>query len=187
MDEAVDHVEGEQADGDVDVEGVAPGVGVCEPAAESGAEDRGDDDSKAEERHGAAALAGREGLEQDGLGERLEGASAGSLDDPGGENEGESGGRSAGEAGQGEDGDAGHEEALAAELEGAPVACGQDDGVGDQIAGEHPGCLVGGGGEGAGDVREGDRGDGGVEHLHEGGEHDGRGDEPGIDAGGDLG
>ncbi len=32
-DEAVDHEEGEEADGDVDVEGVAPGVGVGEPAA----------------------------------------------------------------------------------------------------------------------------------------------------------
>ena len=87
----------------------------------------------------------------------------------------------------GEDGDAGHEEAFAAEFEGEPVAGGKDDGVGDQVAGEHPGGLVGGGGEGAGDVREGDRGDGGVQHLHEGGEHDGRGDEPGIDAGAAFG
>ncbi len=33
VDEAVDHEEGEDADGDVDVEGIAPGIGVGEPAA----------------------------------------------------------------------------------------------------------------------------------------------------------
>ena len=125
MDEAVDHEEGEQADGDVDVEGVSPGVGVGEPAAEGGAEDRGDDDAEAEDGHGGATLARGEGLEQDGLGERLEGSAAGALDDAGGENEGESGSRSAGEAGQGEDGDAGHEEALAAELEGNQLLAGR--------------------------------------------------------------
>ena len=96
------------------------------------------------------------------------------------------GGGSAGEAGGGEDGDAGHQEALAAEAEGEPVAGRQDDGVGDEVAGEDPGGLVGGGGERAGDVGQRDRGDGGVEHLHEGGEHDGRGNEPGIHALGDL-
>ena len=84
--------------------------------------------------------------------------------------------------GDGEDDDAGEEEALASEAEGEPVAGGEDDGVGDEIAGEHPGGFVVGGGERAGDVGEGDRGDGGVEHLHEGGQHDGDGDEPWIDA-----
>ena len=187
VDEAVDHVEGEYADGDVDVEGVSPGVCVCEPAAEGGAEDGGDDDAEAEESHGGPALAWREGLQHDGLGERLKSAAAGPLDDARDQDEGESGSRSAGEAGDGEDGDTAHEEALAAKLEGAPVAGGEDDGVGDQVAGEHPGCLVGGGGERTGDVGESDRGDGGVQHLHEGGKHDGRGDEPGIDSGGDLG
>ncbi len=98
----------------------------------------------------------------------------------------EGGGGSAGEAGDGEDDDAGDEEAFAAEAERAPVAGGEDDGVGDEIAGENPGGFVVGGGEGAGDVREGDRGDGGVKHLHEGGQHDGRGDEPGIDPLGDF-
>ena len=187
VDEAVDHEEREDADGDVDVEGVAPGVGVGEPAAEGGAEDGSDDDSEGEDGHGGAAFGGREGFEQDGLRERLEGSAAGSLDDAGEEHEAEGGGGSAGEAGDGEDGDAGHEEALAAEAEGEPVAGGKDDGVGDEVAGEDPGGFVGGGGERAGDVGERDRGDGGVEHLHEGGEHDGGGDQPGIYAVGDFG
>ena len=182
VDEAVDHVEREEADGDIDVEGVAPGIGVGEPAAEGGAEDGGDDDSEGEDGHGGAALFGREGFEEDGLGERLEGSAACALDDAGEEHEGEGGGGSAGEAGDGEDDDAGDEEALAAEPEGEPVAGGEDDGVGDEVAGEDPGGFVGGGGERTGDVRERDGGDGGVEHLHEGGQHDGGGDEPGIDA-----
>lgn len=48
----------------------------------------------------------------------------------------------------------------------------------DQIAGEHPSGFVGGGGETAGDVGKGDGSDGGVQHLHEGGQHDGGGDQP---------
>ncbi len=142
MNELVDHEQREDADRDVDVEGVAPGVGVGEPAAEGGAEDGGDDDTEGEDGHGGAAFGGREGLEEDGLREGLEGASAGSLDDAREEHEGEGGGGSAGEAGDGEDGDAGHEEALAAELERAPVAGGEDDGVGDEVGGEDPGGLV---------------------------------------------
>ena len=58
VDVAVDHVQRKDADGDVDVEGVAPGVGVGEPAAEGGAEDGGDDDAEGEDGHGGAALGG---------------------------------------------------------------------------------------------------------------------------------
>ena len=144
LDEAVDHEERQHADGDVDVEGVAPGVGVGEPAAEGGAEHGGDDDAEGEDGHGGAAFARREAFEQDGLREGLEGAAAGSLDDAGEQQEAEGGRGSAGEAGDGEDGDAGHEEALAAEAQGEPVGGGKDDGVGDEVAGEHPGGFVGG-------------------------------------------
>ena len=47
VNEAGDHEDGEDADGNVDVEGVAPAEGVGEPAAQRWAEDRGDDDSEA--------------------------------------------------------------------------------------------------------------------------------------------
>jgi hypothetical protein len=53
-------------------------------------------------------------------------------------------------------------------LEAHPPS-GKDDGVGDQVAGEDPGAFVGAGAERAGDVGQGDVGDGGVEHFHEGG------------------
>ena len=67
-DEAVDHEQGEDADGDVDVEGVAPGVGVGEPAPEGGAQNGRDDDSEGEDCHGGSAFFRRERLEEDGLG-----------------------------------------------------------------------------------------------------------------------
>ena len=152
VDEAADHDDGEDADGDVDVEGVAPGVGVGEPAAEGGAEDGGDDDSEGEDGHGGSAFGGREGFEEDGLGERLEGAAACALNDAGQQQEAEGGSGSAGEAGYGEDHDAGQEESLTAEFEGEPVTGGKNDGVGDEVAGENPGGFIVGGREGAGDV-----------------------------------
>ena len=76
--------------------------------------------------------------------------------------------------------DAGHVEALAADAVGEPAGDGQDDGAGDEVAGEDPGGLFLAGAERAGHVRQGDVGDGGVEHLHERGQRDGDGDEPGI-------
>ena len=79
-----------------------------------------------------------------------------------------------------EKGDAGHVEIFSAEAGGQPGADGQDDGVGNEIAGEDPGGFVGAGAEAAGNVWQGDVGDGGVEHLHEGGEGDGNGDQPGV-------
>ena len=48
----------------------------------------------------------------------------------------------------------------------------QDDRVGDQIGGHHPGRFVLADAHAAGDIGQRDIGDGGVEHLHEGGERD---------------
>ena len=182
VDEAGDHEDGENADGNVDVEGVAPTEGVGEPAAERGAEDGGDDDAEAIGGHGHGALCGGKAFEQDGLRERLQCAAAGALHDAGEQNDAERGRRSAEERGDGEDDDADEQEALAAEAAGEPVGGGQDDGVGDEVAGEHPGGFGVGGRERAGDVGQRDRGDGGVEHLHEGGQHDRDRDEPRVDA-----
>ncbi len=182
VDEAGDQDDGEQADGDVDVKGVAPTECVSEPAAEGGAENGGNDDAESVGGHGHGSLGGREALEQDGLGEGLKGAAACSLKDAGEENDAEGGGCSAEEGGDGEDDDAGEQEALASEAAGEPVGRGEDDGVGDEVAGEDPGGFGVGGGEAAGNVGQRHGGDRGVEHLHKGGEHDRDGDQPGIDA-----
>ena len=182
VDEAADHDDGENADGDVDVEGVAPAEGVGEPAAQGGAEHRRDHDAQAVGGHGLGALSERKAFEQDGLRKRLQRAAAGALHDARQQNDAQRGRRAAEERRDGEDDDAGEQEALAAEAAGEPVGGGQDDGVGDQVAGEHPGGLGVGGGERAGDVGQRHRGDGGVQHLHEGGQHDRDGDQPGVDA-----
>jgi hypothetical protein len=80
----------------------------------------------------------------------------------------------------GEEGDAGHVEALATEAVGEPAGDGQDDGRGDEVAGEDPGRFFLACTERAGDVGQGDVGDGGVEDLHEGGQGDSEGDRPRI-------
>ena len=139
-------------------------------------------DAQAIGGHGHGAFGDGEAFEQDGLREGLECAAACALHDAGEENDAERGSRSAKEGRDGEDGDADEQEALAAEAAGEPVGGGQDDGVGDQVAGEDPGGLGVGGGERTGDVGQGHRGDGGVEHLHEGGEHDGNDYQPRVDA-----
>ena len=182
VDEAGDHDDGEDADGDVDVKGVAPAEGIGQPAAEGGAEDRGDDDAKAVGRHGHGSLLDGETLKQDGLRERLQSAAAGALHDAGEQDDAERRGRPAKERGDGEDDDAGEQKALSAKAAGKPVGSGQNDGIGDQVAGEDPGGFRVGGREGSGDVGQGDRGNGGVKHLHKGREHDGDGDQPRVDA-----
>ena len=80
------------------------------------------------------------------------------------------------EAGYGE-----HQHALAAEEIGEPAGERQNDGVGDEIGSERPGGFVDRNGEAAGNVGERDVYDGGVQHFHEGAEHHGDGDDPGID------
>ena len=182
VDEACDEDDGENADRDVDVKGVAPTECVGEPAAEGGAENGRNDDAESVGGHGHGSLGGREALEQDGLRQGLKRAAACSLKDAGEQNDAEGRGCSAEERGDGEDDDAGEQEALAAEAAGEPVGGGEDDGVGDEVAGEDPGGFGVGGREAAGDVGQGHGGDGGVEHLHEGGEHDGDGDQPRVDA-----
>ena len=121
-------------------------------------------------------------FEQDGLRERLKCAAAGALQNAGKQDDTQRGSRATEERSDGKDGDADEQKALAAKAAGKPVGGGKDDGVGDQVAGEDPGGLGVGGRERAGDVRQGDRGNGGVQHLHKGGEHDGEGDQPRVDA-----
>src|SRR6266851_4209583 len=64
------------------------------------------------------------------------------------------------------------------------IAAGrQDDGIGDQIGGDHPGGFVLAHPHAARNVGQRHVGDRGVEHLHKTRERDQDGDQPGIDAG----
>ena len=85
------------------------------------------------------------------------------------------------EAGYGE-----HQHAFAAEKIGEPAGERQNDGVGDEIGSQRPGGFVDRYGKAAGNVRERDVYDGGVQHFHESAEHHGDGDDPGVDVGRSL-
>jgi hypothetical protein len=75
-----------------------------------------------------------------------------------------------------EQSETGHEEGFAAEHPSQKAAGRQDDGVGNQISGDHPGRFVLAHPHAAGNVGERDVGDGGVEHLHEARERNHEGD-----------
>ena len=83
----------------------------------------------------------------------------------------------------GEQRHAAHVEILAADDGREPAAQRQHDGIRDKIRSEDPGAFILPGGKAAGDVRQGDVGDGSVEHLHESRQRNGDGDDPGIDGG----
>ena len=180
FDDAVGEPEREEADGDIDEEDPVPVEVVGDPAAEGGADGWGDDDGHAVDGEGLAALFNGEGVCEDGLFGRCEAAAAGALQDAGDDEGAERGGDAAEEGADGEHGHAGHVETLAAEAVGEPAGDRKDDGRGDEIAGEDPGGFFLRCAQRAGDVRQGDVGDGGIEHLHEGGERDRERDDPGV-------
>ena len=63
---------------------------------------------------------------------------------------------------------------------GEPAADRQNDGIRDQIGGQHPRALVVARAQIPGHVRQGHVGDAGVEHLHEGCQRHNHGNQPGI-------
>ena len=183
MDEAAGEEEREDADGNVDEEDPAPVVVVGDPAAEDGADGRGSDDGDGVEREGGGAFGGRKGVDEDRLLDWSEATTADTLQDAREEHDAEGGSDATEKRRDGEERDAGHVVVPAAEDAGEPRGHGKDDGVSDEIGGENPGDFVVGAAETAGDVGERDISDGGVEQLHEGGEGDGEGYDPGIDDG----
>ncbi len=182
FDQARDEKESEDADGNVDEEDPAPGEVVGDPAAERGADGWREHGDEAVEREGLSALVRLERVGHDGLRHGLHAAAACSLNDAKDQQHGKRRRGAAEETGNGEDGDAEDEEVAPAHQARRPSAERQHDGVGDQIAGQHPRALIGAGAEAAGDMRQRDVGDGGVEHLHESGQSHGGSDQPGIDA-----
>ena len=173
-----------RADGDVDVEDPAPGVVVGDPAAEGGAEHGRAHDGDGVDGHRHAALVAGEEVGENGLHGGLKASASEALQHAKDDQQAERRGDAAERGEDREHRDRDEVEVLAADDRGDPAADGEDDRVGDEIAGEHPGALVLRGGEAAGDVREGYVGDGGVEHLHERAHGDDEGDDPGIEGAG---
>ena len=128
-----------------------------------------------------ALFFGGEGIEEDALAGGLEAAAGKPLEDAAGDEHGKADGEAAEGGSEGEDEDREEEVIAPAEAERYPAGDGEDDGVGGEVGGDDPIGIGLGGGESAGDVAECDVGDGGVEDFHEGRDHDGGGDEPGVD------
>ena len=120
MDEAAGEEEREQTDGNVDEEDPAPSVVIRDPAAEDRADGGRGDDGDGVEREGGSALRGWEGVDEDGLLDGSQAASADSLQDAGDEHDSERGRDAAEEGRDGEERDAGHVVGLATEDAGEP-------------------------------------------------------------------
>ena len=75
-----DHDQAGDADGEVDIEDPAPGIGVRNPPAERGAKYGGGDNAQPPKRHCLAALLTREFLEQHSLRKRLEPSTGSALE-----------------------------------------------------------------------------------------------------------
>jgi hypothetical protein len=130
-----------------------------------------------------AALLGRKSVGQNRLRQGLQTSAAGSLKHAEQQQKSEVRGDATEQGTDGKNRHARHEEALASEETDQPSGNRENDGVGDQIRGEHPSALIVARAEVAGDVRQGDVRDGSVEHFHERGQRNGDGNEPGIGSG----
>ncbi len=170
----------DDSDRDVDEENPAPGEVVGDPSAEGGADGGSGDNGDAVDGEGHAAFGGRESVGEDGLFAGLEAASASALQHAADDERGQVWRESAEERTDGEQRHAAHVEILAADDGGEPAAQRQHDGIRYKIGSEDPGALVLSGGEAAGDVRQGDVGDGSVEYFHESRQRHGDGDDPRI-------
>ena len=172
----------QNADRQIDVEDPAPGVVVRDPAAQRRADGRRQHRGDAVKREGHAAFLRRESIGQNGLRHRLQSAAARALHHAE-ENQHRrgSGADAAKQRTDREQEDAEHEEALAAEQAGEPSADGKNDGVRHQVGSQHPGAFVVAGAEVAGNVRQRDVGDAGIEHFHERRHGHHHGDQPGIE------
>ena len=179
--EGADHHHRERAHRQVEVEDPAPGVVVGDPAAERGPEDGREDDAQPKCRHRRAVPLGRESLQQDGLRQRLQSAAGEALQHAEEDEPFQAGGHSAEQRGQGEAGDAGQQNPAAPEAVRQPARHRQNDGVRHQVRGDDPCALFHRRAHVSRDVGYGDVHHRGVEDLHERGQHDGDGHDPGID------
>ena len=164
--------------GHVDEEDPVPGVVVGDPAADRRADRGRDDDGDTVQRERLRPLLRRKRIREHRLLAGRHSAAADPLQDAEQQQRAEAAGEAAEQGGDGEDRNAQHVEALAPDHVGEPAADRQNDSVGDEVGGDHPGALVDADRQAAGDVAQRHIGDRRVEHDHEGGDGDDDGDEP---------
>ena len=180
-DEHVGEQQGNDADGNIDEENPAPIEIVSDPSAERGTDGRSEHHGHAVNGKSHAALTRLESVRENCLFAGLQAAAADALQHAKNDQHAEIGRQAAEERADGEERDAGHVKTFAADELGEPTAHRENDGVGNQVGSEHPGALVLAGGKAAGDVRQGDVGDAGVQDFHERRESDRERDDPRID------
>src|SRR5262249_24886860 len=181
LNDEVGQHQGQGTDRDIDVEDPAPVVLDHEVAAQGRADDGRQQGRDAEHRLGDALLLGRKRIEQHGLAGGLQAAPGQALDHPEQDNLPQAGGHAAQPRSEGEDGDGQQEVVAAAQAGRDPAGDRQDGGGGGQVAGQDPLLVDDRRRQAAGDGAQRDVRDGGVEHLHDGGDDHGDGDNPGVD------
>ena len=166
--------EGQDADRHVDVEDPAPVVGLGQPAAQGRAQDGADHDAHAPHRHRLAVLLLGIRIEQHGLRQRHQRGAEQALHQAEQHHLGQRAGEAAQHRGAGEARDGDLEQPLAAEPRLEEAGDGRGDGGGHDIGGQHPVDLVDRRRQRALHVGQRHVGDGRVQRLHDGGEHDAR-------------
>ncbi len=137
-----DHGEGDQAEGDVEVEAPAPRHVVGEEAAEQRPGDRGEAEGGADQPHVAGPLPGRHDVGDDRLHADHEAARAEPLEGAEGDEFVHRTGPAREPGAHDEDDDGELEDALAAEEVAELAVDRQRDGRGEQVGGDGPGHLV---------------------------------------------
>ena len=169
--------ERQQTERQVDIEHPAPAVPLSEPAAQRGSQDRPDHHAHAPDRHGLAMLLHRVSVQQHRLGQRHQRGAEHPLQNAKQDHLIQRGGQPAQAGGHREPGHRPEEQPAPPQAAGHEPHRRRHDGGGHDVGGQHPGDLVGTGGQAALHVRQGHIGDGGVEHLHHRGQHDADGDQ----------
>ena len=168
--------------GNIDEEDPAPREIVGDPSAQRGADGWRKHRHEAIEREGLPAFMRLKRVRHDRLRHGLHAAAAGALDHAKDQQQRQRRRRAAKETGNGEDSNAEDEEIAAAHQARSPSAQRQHDRIRDQVACQHPRSLVRAGAQGAGDMRQRDVGNRGVEHLHKGRQGHRHGNQPRVDA-----
>jgi hypothetical protein len=168
--------EGDDAQRHIDVEDPAPGEVLGQPAADRRPHHRPQHQGRAPQAHHPRHQPGWKDVEHHRLRQRHQRGGGHPLQQAEEHDLRKAGGDPAQHRGHGEGADRQQEHLLAADLLRHPARQRQRDRRGDDVGGQHPGDLVRRRRQAALHVRQGDVGDGGVERIHQRGEHQRRGD-----------
>ena len=164
------HRAGEDADRQVDEEDPRPGIVLGDPATQDRPGDRRHHGHHRQQGQRHAALGRRVDADQQALRDRVHRAGHRALQRAEHQQHAHALRHAAHERGKHEQQRAGGEQAHFAEAAGEEAGQRQRDRHAHRERGDHPGALVVAHAEIAGDGRQRDVGDGGVQHLHEGGQ-----------------